>query len=244
MSSSLLSYILSYIFCLFFFFLMLRRPPRSTLFPYTTLFRSVPRVEVVRRVDQRRDDRADAQVEIAALRLLEKGGDLDRPELGLDVERLLEYRLDSDRPQLPAGALPDDEVDVPEAGGIPSRGHQAPGFLDRRFGILLITEPLDHFVPWGRPLGEGVDEAAQQVGCRLFDDVDQGVTIEGEVQGAANARIAEGLVPRVDPDRVDDALVVGRAGHPGLLLRSSERRRIDDARVVELATEQGGPQLR
>src|SRR5258705_12732450 len=29
--------ILSY---LFFFFLMIRRPPRSTLFPYTTLFRS------------------------------------------------------------------------------------------------------------------------------------------------------------------------------------------------------------
>src|ERR1039458_10679060 len=26
--------------CLFFFFLMIRRPPRSTLFPYTTLFRS------------------------------------------------------------------------------------------------------------------------------------------------------------------------------------------------------------
>src|SRR5256885_10942417 len=28
----------------FFFFLMIRRPPRSTLFPYTTLFRSVGRV--------------------------------------------------------------------------------------------------------------------------------------------------------------------------------------------------------
>src|SRR2546428_2930392 len=27
----------------FFFFLMIRRPPRSTLFPYTTLFRSAPR---------------------------------------------------------------------------------------------------------------------------------------------------------------------------------------------------------
>src|SRR6266496_5860889 len=26
-----------------FFFLMIRRPPRSTLFPYTTLFRSRPR---------------------------------------------------------------------------------------------------------------------------------------------------------------------------------------------------------
>src|SRR2546430_13220708 len=30
--------------CFFsFFFLMIRRPPRSTLFPYTTLFRSSPR---------------------------------------------------------------------------------------------------------------------------------------------------------------------------------------------------------
>src|SRR5580698_11160301 len=28
--------------CIFFFFLMIRRPPRSTLFPYTTLFRSRP----------------------------------------------------------------------------------------------------------------------------------------------------------------------------------------------------------
>src|SRR5690348_17568064 len=28
--------------CHFFFFLMIRRPPRSTLFPYTTLFRSAP----------------------------------------------------------------------------------------------------------------------------------------------------------------------------------------------------------
>src|SRR2546422_10200840 len=27
-------------FYVFFFFLMIRRPPRSTLFPYTTLFRS------------------------------------------------------------------------------------------------------------------------------------------------------------------------------------------------------------
>src|SRR3712207_7029909 len=29
-----------------FFFLMIRRPPRSTLFPYTTLFRSGPPVHV------------------------------------------------------------------------------------------------------------------------------------------------------------------------------------------------------
>src|SRR5205823_14621491 len=35
----LLSYFIT-LFSLFFFFLMIRRPPRSTLFPYTTLFRS------------------------------------------------------------------------------------------------------------------------------------------------------------------------------------------------------------
>src|SRR2546430_6024753 len=32
------------IYQVFFFFLMIRRPPRSTLFPYTTLFRSLPSV--------------------------------------------------------------------------------------------------------------------------------------------------------------------------------------------------------
>src|SRR3712207_9088279 len=34
-----MSYVL-YIIYRYFFFLMIRRPPRSTLFPYTTLFRS------------------------------------------------------------------------------------------------------------------------------------------------------------------------------------------------------------
>src|SRR5215471_20247873 len=36
----MVSLVLCYL--LFFFFLMIRRPPRSTLFPYTTLFRSPP----------------------------------------------------------------------------------------------------------------------------------------------------------------------------------------------------------
>src|SRR6266513_4109272 len=38
--------------CAFFFFLMIRRPPRSTLFPYTTLFRS----------HERRDHRGDRRL--------------------------------------------------------------------------------------------------------------------------------------------------------------------------------------
>src|SRR2546426_9609343 len=35
-----LSYSFVFSLSFFFFFLMIRRPPRSTLFPYTTLFRS------------------------------------------------------------------------------------------------------------------------------------------------------------------------------------------------------------
>src|SRR5256884_6813247 len=35
------------LFSFFFFFLMIRRPPRSTLFPYTTLFRSLGRAAAV-----------------------------------------------------------------------------------------------------------------------------------------------------------------------------------------------------
>src|SRR3712207_8911136 len=36
------------------FFLMIRRPPRSTLFPYTTLFRSHQRVTLAQRPQDRR----------------------------------------------------------------------------------------------------------------------------------------------------------------------------------------------
>src|SRR5437016_7965293 len=43
-----ISYLLS-----FFFFLMIRRPPRSTLFPYTTLFRSQPPVRASCRLSPR-----------------------------------------------------------------------------------------------------------------------------------------------------------------------------------------------
>src|SRR5689334_24010999 len=38
----------------FFFFLMIRRPPRSTLFPYTTLFRSRLRQNCLTAQDHRR----------------------------------------------------------------------------------------------------------------------------------------------------------------------------------------------
>src|SRR5215510_15902194 len=45
---------------IFFFFLMIRRPPRSTLFPYTTLFRSEDRL-LDRPPGERRHARDDPQ---------------------------------------------------------------------------------------------------------------------------------------------------------------------------------------
>src|SRR5439155_19451538 len=41
-----------FLFLFFFFFLMIRRPPRSTLFPYTTLFRSLYVREARRMIGQ------------------------------------------------------------------------------------------------------------------------------------------------------------------------------------------------
>src|SRR3712207_1934651 len=59
------------------FFLMIRRPPRSTLFPYTTLFRSLSQRSGERRVERLDDFRA---------RRL--GRDLLRGRTGLELERL------------------------------------------------------------------------------------------------------------------------------------------------------------
>src|SRR5437879_8127156 len=50
------------------FFLMIRRPPRSTLFPYTTLFRSLGRRRERRRVRPRAGRRDDRALDGAALR--------------------------------------------------------------------------------------------------------------------------------------------------------------------------------
>src|SRR2546422_8422881 len=52
-----------------FFFLMIRRPPRSTLFPYTTLFRSVVDVP---RSDARRETLHER--ELVAVGRRERGG--------------------------------------------------------------------------------------------------------------------------------------------------------------------------
>src|SRR3712207_8004324 len=61
----------------FFFFLMIRRPPRSTLFPYTTLFRSVRVVALILELEDISPELAPGP---AALRVFVP----DRPHQGED----------------------------------------------------------------------------------------------------------------------------------------------------------------
>src|SRR5438034_10476791 len=60
--------LLAYVLCVcmflfpFFFFLLIRRPPRSTLFPYTTLFRSVR--DALSEIDGTIDVHTELQVDV------------------------------------------------------------------------------------------------------------------------------------------------------------------------------------
>src|ERR1035437_2500802 len=101
------------LFC--FFFLMIRRPPRSTLFPYTTLFRSGHQniVPVVRRnyigqqltpLDTRIDvpiiDRCPSeQSQIRFFPATDKGA----PDTDKRRESLLPFRASQCRQTVPAG---------------------------------------------------------------------------------------------------------------------------------------------
>src|SRR3712207_8300532 len=74
--------------CSLFLFLMIRRPPRSTLFPYTTLFRSrlgllagpVPHPHLRSGLAQRPDDRSRAAPRAEDERRLAGGVDGERSE--------------------------------------------------------------------------------------------------------------------------------------------------------------------
>src|SRR3712207_8242371 len=57
-----------------FFFLMIRPPPRSTLFPYTTLFRSPHRALVAERQDLGHDQAGDAPARVDPVVRVEDAG--------------------------------------------------------------------------------------------------------------------------------------------------------------------------
>src|SRR2546430_12781381 len=90
------------ILTIIFFFLMIRRPPRSTLFPYTTLFRSVRVAEV--RVQVEPAGRSGGQLELAPLvpgveiaEVLSRGRGVEVEEVAIDRKST---RLNSSHSQI------------------------------------------------------------------------------------------------------------------------------------------------
>src|SRR5438067_8090898 len=85
-----------------FFYLMMRRPPRSTLFPYTTLFRSARAAHLS--ADARRRRRAGDPLARAALRSEEHTSEL-QSRFDLVCRLLLEKKNQQDTRPRPAGVV-------------------------------------------------------------------------------------------------------------------------------------------
>src|SRR5256885_10847037 len=83
----------------FFFFLMIRRPPRSTLFPYTTLFRSGRDRDVERRERGEGCDQLHRVAKIRGVRSEEHTSELQSP-CNLVCRLLLEKKKLKPRAQI------------------------------------------------------------------------------------------------------------------------------------------------
>src|SRR5688572_31524750 len=79
---------------------MIRPPPRSTLFPYTTLFRSIPTTRASTRCEgtKRRPDRRNQRS--SDPQPLVEAGVASRPELRVNVEDRKSTRLNSSHSQI------------------------------------------------------------------------------------------------------------------------------------------------
>src|SRR2546422_8312259 len=76
---------------------MIRRPPRSTLFPYTTLFRSHVGLEEDLAVGDRNDVRGDVGGDVARLRFDDgEGGERPRPHRVRQLGRPLQQATRSE----------------------------------------------------------------------------------------------------------------------------------------------------
>src|SRR6266567_4384632 len=148
---------ISYLIALFFF-LMIRRPPRSTLFPYTTLFRSLVGAQPV-------PEEPHAPPPKVTLELPQEG---DQGHVGVTPRACLE--VEPRAPRVPAEGQCPGHREAPPAGpgmgqdgGLPARGPGAPddGLL-RDAAFVLEDEP--------GPLAAGVFFTAGQrrrTHCRI-----------------------------------------------------------------------------
>src|SRR2546427_12646333 len=131
---------------------MIRRPPRSTLFPYTTLFRSLDeRAQVTGGAVRELDDAGRLAVEQDDVAAPDVGGFhliIDRPSRGRNISRLSAESTgwhQVGKRQRPR--------EVPREDPVPPRPRAGP--LGRRAEAVTVVREPD--VP-GRPLREGRSE--------------------------------------------------------------------------------------
>ena len=79
--------------------------------------RAIPGIEIIRRIEQRRDDRADRQIEMAAGGIVEPDRLDRRAQVALHIEPFLQHRLDRLRPQLEARHVAHQKIEPVNAVG-------------------------------------------------------------------------------------------------------------------------------
>src|SRR5205814_10368874 len=125
-------------------FLIRRRPPRSTLFPYTTLFRSVAGREVARRAVPQPDARRGARGDDVAGQERHKLTDV------ADEGRHVENQLARRAALLGLAVHLEPELEIVHVADLVGRGEKRP---ERREGIAaLALHPLAAALELERPL--------------------------------------------------------------------------------------------
>src|SRR5206468_4432370 len=164
---------------LFYFFLMIRRPPRSTLFPYTTLFRSLARVEgepdgnqaerarvlgLVRERDARRArlDAPDARLCVRRPLRVDRddaalgervGTRRERVGVLLHAVRIVLPAVDGDRPAGPEKRRDESAVEEPGGGKVVDLPPDSRSDEQRVDEIVRVIDAEEHRAGVGHALG-------------------------------------------------------------------------------------------
>src|SRR5688572_31678319 len=103
---------------------MIRPPPRSTLFPYTTLFRSIPTTRASTRCEgpKRRPDRRNQRS--SDPQPLVEAGVASRPELRVNVDKPVALVLNRAVRAAPTGAAADDDINYRFTGEFIMKNHR------------------------------------------------------------------------------------------------------------------------
>src|SRR2546426_6308051 len=107
--------------CIFFFFLMIRRPPRSTLFPYTTLFRSPFSQMELRRVESEQEY-VGRVLEFRVTKYAEGGRNLVLSRRALLEEQAAKAAEQTRKKILPDAVLPGTVVSLADFGAFVDLG--------------------------------------------------------------------------------------------------------------------------